>query len=207
MIMCAKQRLHQGAESSFMTKGSLNQTIESQRFRLVPLNKWQAFRITYPWTKDSEFISSYSGSGHSRKRWRWYREMTRPNGRKKFAFAIIPHGETKPIGIHNFVLSTYRSCFLAVSIADRSWWGKGVVQEVRTRLIDHVFEHTDTERLHAQVMSRNFPSIFNYRKHGFTHVGTLHRVKIDAATGEIHDALLFEMFRDEWMARKAETDE
>lgn len=185
---------------------ALRASVESERFRLVPLGHWGAFQLTWPWTKDSAFMTSYWGSGEPLSAWKWYRQMIRPNNRTKFVHAIVPHGETKPIGAHSIAMRPYRSCFLAVGIHDRGWWGKGVVQEVRTRIIDHVFEHSDVERLHAQVMARNFPSIFNYRKLGFAHVGTLHRLRQDKATGEVQDMLIFEMFREEWMARKAPAD-
>ena len=66
-----------------------------------------------------------------------------------------------------------------------------------------MFEHSDVERLYAQVVARNFPSIFNYRKLGFAHVGTLHRCRIDKANGQVQDMLIFEMFREQWMARDA----
>ncbi|MEP2944078.1 MAG: GNAT family protein [Hyphomicrobiales bacterium] len=189
-----------------MSKTGLKAPFESERFRLVPLNKWQAFRLTHPWTSDSAFMSDYAGSGESVSRWRWYRRMLRPNNKNKFCHAIIPHGETKPIGVHNIVIHPYKSCLLAVGIPDRDWWGKGVVHEVRGRVIEHVFEHSDVDRIYSQVNARNFPSIFNYRKHGFTYVGTMHRVKQDKVTGAIHDILIFEMFREEWMEKKAKAN-
>lgn len=187
-----------------MAVSEMRRPIESKRFRLLPLSRWQAFRLTYGWTKDSAFMSSYCGSGEHRSHWKWYREMIRPNNRTKFAHAIVPRGETKPIGVHFAAMRGYRSCMLAVGIHDRNWWGKEVVQETRSRIIDHIFEHTDVERLYAHVTARNFPSIFNYRKLGFTQVGTLHRCRLDKATGEVRDELIFEMFRDQWNAGKAD---
>jgi len=183
---------------------ALRERIESERFDLVPLNRWQAFRLTYPWTRDIEFVTSFTGSGATRSLRGWYREMIRANKRKRFIHAIVPRGGSVPIGIHTMSMYGYRSCRLGIGIQDRSWWGKGVVQEVRARLIDHIFEHSDVERLHAEVVGRNLPSVFNYQKLGFAHVGTMHRSKSDPVTGQVHDMLIFEMFRDEWMRRKAE---
>ena len=187
-----------------MGLAELQAPIESERFRLVPLGRWQAFRLTYGWTKDSAFMSSYCGSGERRSAWKWYREMIRPNNRTKFVHAIVPRGQREPIGVHIVAMRPYRSCLLAVGLHDRDWWGRSVVQEVRTRVIDHIFEHSDVERLYGQVMARNFSSIFNYRQLGFAHVGTLHRLRLDKATGEVQDMLIFEMFREQWMARKAD---
>ncbi len=189
-----------------MGRSALAAVIESERFRLEPRGRFRVFRDTYPWCRDSAFMSSYSGSGEHRSPWKWYREMIRPNNRTKFAHAIVPRGGTKPIGYHFSIIRPYRTCFLAIGIQDRAWWGKGVVQEVRGRIVDHIFDHSDVERLQAQVVARNFPSVFNYRKFGFSHVGTLHRCRRDAVTGEVHDMLIFEMLRDEWLARRGDAD-
>lgn len=189
-----------------MGLAELRAPIESERFRLVPLGRWRAFRLTYSWTKDSSFMSSYCGSGERRSPWKWYREMVRPNNRTKFVHAIVPHGQTRPIGVHMMVMRPPKSCSLAVGIHSRDWWGRGVVQEVRSRIIEHIFDHSDVERLHTLVMARNFPSVFNSRKLGFIHVGTLHRARLDKATGEVQDLLLFEMFREQWMAGKGLAD-
>ncbi len=151
-------------------------------------------------------MSSYCGSGEARSPWKWYREMIRPNNRTRFVHAIVPHGETTPIGAHLIAMRPHRSCLLAVGVHDRDWWGKDVVREVRIRVMDHVLAHSEVDRFYAQVMARNFPSIFNYRRLGFTHVGTLHRLRLDKATGELQDMLIFEMFREEWMAGKASAD-
>lgn len=189
-----------------MGVAELRKPVDSERFHLVPLGRRDAFRLTYRWTRDSAFMSSYCGSGEPRSPLKWYREMIRPNRHTKFVHAIIPHGQAEPIGVHTIALRPYRSCFLAVGIHDRGWWGKGVVQEARRRIIDHVFAHSEVERLSGQVVARNFSSIFNYQTLGFSHVGTLHRVRLDKATGEVQDMLIFEMFRDEWMARRAPAD-
>ncbi|MBL8578056.1 MAG: GNAT family N-acetyltransferase [Mesorhizobium sp.] len=178
--------------------------IETERFDLVPLNVWQAFRLTYPWTRDTEFITSFSGSGAPRSRWRWFREMVRPKKRKRFVHAIVPRGQTVAIGIHIMSLSGYRSCRFGIGIHDRSWRRKGVAREVRTRMIDHLFENSGVERLYAEVAASNLPSVFNCQKLGFANVGTLHRAQCDPATGQVHDMLIFEMFREEWVRRKAE---
>ena len=187
-----------------MGREALRTRIESERFLLVPLNRWQAFRLTYPWTRDTEFISSFTGSGAPRSPRNWYREMVRPNSRTRFVHAIVPRGESAPIGIHTMTLHGYKSCRLGIGIQDRNWWGKDVVREVRTRLINHIFERSDVQRLDAQVAGRNLPSVFNYQRLGFSHVGTMHRTKHDPATGQVHDMLIFEMLRDDWMRRKVE---
>jgi len=181
-----------------MSLKELRAPVLTDRFRLEPVSRWRAFRLSYGWTKDTELIRSYTGSAAPRSPWKWYREMTRPNNRTKFAHAIIPHGQDDPIGLHFTEIKPYRSAYLAIVISDRSWWGSQAVQEVRRSMIPHLFANAPVDRLAGYIRARNFSSIFNYQKLGFRHVGTLHRIKQDPVSGEVHDMLIFELFRDEW---------
>jgi RimJ/RimL family protein N-acetyltransferase len=180
--------------------------IETERFMLRPLGRWEAFRLSYPWTKDAELMRSFSRSGRPRTRRQWYREMARPDNRKRFSFAIVPKGETACIGMHMIRLQGYRSAMLSVVIEDRAWWGRGVVREVRSRLIDHFMAVGAIERFWGQVTARNLPSIFNYQTLGFDHVGTLHRAAYDPETGEVYDLLIFELMSVNWKPAAAVAD-
>ena len=186
-------------------KGLLD-PFSTERFRIEALGRWRTFQQSYAWTKDPELIRSYSGSGAPRTRWQWYKEMLRPNERTKFVHAIRPLQCDAPIGLHLIEFRPYRTAYFGVVIHDRAWWGKGAVEEVRRGLIDRVLEHAPVDRFCAHVHARNFASVFNYRKLGFRHVGTLHRAKADPESGEIHDTLIFELFREEWLARKEAPD-
>jgi RimJ/RimL family protein N-acetyltransferase len=185
-----------------MANTPLAQTLETERFLLDPVSRLTAFAISYPWTKDPELIGDFTSSSAPRTRRKWYREMTRPNNRTKFCHAIYPKGNSKPIGMHMTALRNHRSAQTSIAIHDRTWWGKGAVEEVRTRIIDHFFEHGPVDRFWAAVKARNLPSVFNYRKLGYRHVGTLHRSQSDPVTGEIFDMVLFELFREDWDQRR-----
>lgn len=180
--------------------------VATERFVLEPLGPWRAFRLSFPWTRDAELMRTYTQSSARRSAWKWFREMARPNGRTRFAHAIRPHGAEAPIGIHFVRIKPHRSAYLSVIVADRAWWGKRVVEEVRAALIDHILAHAPVDRISAQVEARNFPSVFNYRKLGFAHVGTLHRAKADPATGEVYDLLIFELMRENWKKSGEGTD-
>ena len=185
-----------------MTVKALNTAIATERFTLEPLGRWRALQASYHWTNDAEIIRNYSGSAAPRSRWRWYRQMVRPNKRTKFAHAIIPHGQKEPIGLHFVHIRPYRSAYLGIALHDRSWWGKDAAFEVRKCMINHFLQNAPVDRFCGYVNARNFASVFNYRKLGFTHVGTLHRVTADPVSGDVHDMLIFEMFRKDWEARE-----
>ena len=136
------------------------------------------------------------------KPWRWFRKRTWANGKTKFSHAIRVREDGKPIGMHVVFLYPYRSAQLMVVVSDRAWWGKKVVEEVRRALIDHLFEAGVVDRICCEVSPRNMPSVFNYQKLGFTHVGTQHNAKCDPTTGKTSDVLVFELLRDDWTARR-----
>jgi RimJ/RimL family protein N-acetyltransferase len=120
------------------------------------------------------------------------------NGRSKFSHAIIPKGGGKPIGIHGMTLQKHRSATMVVAVHDREWWGKKAVAEVRSAVIDHAFEKGVVDRFCCTVNARNAASVFNYKKLGFRHVGTLHEAQCDPVSGELFDMLIFELLRVDW---------
>ncbi len=86
--------------------------------------------------------------------------------------AVLARGTSHP---NNAASEPYKTAYLTIVIQDRAWWGKGAVLEIRQKVFDHVIEHCDVEKSSGFVNSRNFPSIFNYKKLGFKHVGTMQR--------------------------------
>ncbi len=177
---------------------SLSDTLHTPRFSLVPLGRWKAFRLSYKWTRDPELMLNLTRSSAPRSGWKWYRQMWSPNQRTKFCHAIIPAGTTTPIGMHAIRLSGYRSAIMYIAIHDRDWWEKGVVLEVRAKIMNHFFRNGNIERYYAEVNARNIASLFNYGKLGFKHIGTLHQANQDPVTKEVFDVCMFELFRTDW---------
>jgi RimJ/RimL family protein N-acetyltransferase len=177
--------------------------LETERFILKPLGRFEAYRIgRRNWNHDPEIMRNLVHSAKPLDPWRWLRKMVWVNGRSKFSHAIVPRDGGEPIGIHGLTLQKYRSATLVVAVHDRNWWGKKVVAEVRQAVIDHAFEREVVDRLCSTVTARNTASVFNYRKLGFKHVGTLHRAQRDPVSGEVFDTLIFEMLRSDWEKRR-----
>lgn len=175
--------------------------LRTERFLLQPLGRLAAYRWSYPASQDPAIMLGYSGSAVRRTRWRWFREMIRPDGRSKFVYGIVDAASQQRVGIHSVILRPHRTAVLGVVLPDRSWWGSAVVEEVRSRLIDHILEHQVADRFIGQVQARNFPSVFNYRKLGFAHVGTFHRMRWDPVSGSANDVLVFELLSENWRGR------
>ena len=184
----------------------LLEVLETERFSLRPLSRIGAFRMSYRhWNGDAEIMRNLVHSAVPMKPWRWLRKMVWVNGRTKFSHAIVPKDGGPPIGMHVVTLQKYRTAALTVVIHDRTWWGKKVVAEVRGDVIDYVFGKDVVDRFCCVVAARNMSSVFNYKKLGFTHVGTLHRAQCDPVSGEVFDTLIFELMRADWEKQRKQT--
>lgn len=186
-----------------MSKHPMLQPLTTERFALTPLTRWGSFRLSYVWNDDPEIMRNMFYSPVPIKPFTWYRKKVWANGRNKFSHAITDVKGGKPIGMHLVRLVPHRSANLAVVVHDRAWWGKKVVEEVRSAVIDHLFENRVVDRICSEVSARNMPSVFNYRKLGFDHAGTLHKAKCDPTTGITSDVLIFELLREAWDARRS----
>ncbi len=177
----------------------MRQALETERFILKPLGRVEAYRIGRGnWNHDQEMMRNLIYSAEPLNPWRWMRKMVWVNGRSKFSHAILPKSGGQPIGIHGVTLQRHRSAAMVVAIHDREWWGQKVVAEIRRAVIDHAFECRVTDRFCCSVNARNVASIFNYKKLGFNHVGTLHKAQFDPVSGELFDTLIFELLRGDW---------
>ena len=177
---------------------SLLQTLETERFKLVPVGLLQALRITNSWRSDPDILAGIYYSSKPRSLLRWIRSGPVPDNASRFVFAIVPKGSEKPIGAFCIRFRGYRSAYDIIALHDRNWWRKGVGQEVRAKLMNHFFKHGDIERYFGSADARNIASVTCFRRLGFDHIGTWHRHRQNPVTGEIIDIAQFEIFRDAW---------
>lgn len=180
--------------------------LETERFILKPLGRFEAYRIGRTnWNHDPEIMRNLIHSPRPLDPWRWLKKMVWVNGRSKFSYAIVPKEGGAAIGIHGITLQKHRSAVLVVAVHDRQWWGRKVVAEVRRAIIDHAFEKQVIDRICCTVQARNTASVFNYKKLGFKHVGTLHQAQCDPVSGELFDTLIFELLRADWEKQRKMT--
>lgn len=83
----------------------------------------------------------------------------------------------------------------------RTVWGRGYLREVLPALLDHAFDELALHRIEADVDPRNAPSIRLLERMGFKREGYL-RERYQLG-GEVQDAVLFGLLKDEWRSRSA----
>ncbi|HEX7076226.1 MAG TPA: GNAT family protein [Hyphomicrobiaceae bacterium] len=178
--------------------------LETSRFQISSLTPLQALWHTYPWTFDSEVMHSFGLPAGTWTRRSWYRRFRKSNNRRKFVLGIRAKHDNELIGLEIANVNSAGVAALSVLIGHRDWWGKGVVQEVRSAVIDFLFDQVGCSRVWGTPSSRNFPSIFNYQKLGFTCEGILRQHGLDPATKQHVDFVIFSMLRRDWKRKCGE---
>jgi [ribosomal protein S5]-alanine N-acetyltransferase len=175
--------------------------LETERFVLKSLTRSELARISFPWTEDPAVMEPLElrAGGWTPRDWR--RQVLKPNNRDKFAFGIVDRISGATIGYESTHISKTNVALLGVAIGERHWWGKGVVVESRSAILDFLFGERDCARAWGIVGARNLPSISNYLMLGFQHEGTLrgHFGRSDLPRG---DGMVFGILREEWLNRR-----
>jgi len=115
------------------------------------------------------------------------------------SLGIFCRASTKHIGFMTIKQSSSLVTQTNTIIGDKSFWGKGVVLEVRGAIINSIFEHTDSIKVIGKVDARNFASIYNYRAQQFKVEG-IRRQQLKAPDGSRRDQVLFGLLKHEWKA-------
>lgn len=120
------------------------------------------------------------------------------DNRTKFHLGIFEKAKSKQIGFYAIFLNpTSKVASSNVVIGDKTWWGQGVVQEVRGHMLHFIFGELGANKLKGEISGRNIPSIFNYQVQGFTLEGTLRQEALSPG-GEYVDKLIFGLLKSEW---------
>ncbi len=90
----------------------------------------------------------------------------------------------------------------AVVIGDRNWWGKNVVVEARSALLDFIFNELGAVKVTGRPHSSNYSSIWNYKAMGFKNEAVLRQQLRSIEPGDKRlDQLIFGILKEEWRAQ------
>lgn len=118
-----------------------------------------------------------------------------------FLFWIFSQEDREtPIGFAQlFQTRIHQLAQTSICLGDKEWWGKGVIGESRSAVLDFAFRKLGIEKVFGHCQKPNSAALYNYHAEGWTHEAILrghHRVGKDRV-----DLIQFAMFRDEWMRR------
>jgi RimJ/RimL family protein N-acetyltransferase len=133
----------------------------------------------------------------------WYeRAMTRHDARTALQFVIVEQAAQRVAGTCLLFNPVEESRRAEVGyVLGRRDWGRGLMGEALTLLLDLAFGPLQLRRLEAEVDPRNTASNRLALRLGFTREGTLRRRWL--TKGEEKDTHIYGLLVDEWQARRA----
>lgn len=179
----------------------LVQTVQTDRFELASCTWLQTFELTVPLADDPEALNALMYDRTSYSRFQWAIRLSIPNGHSVFVHSITPKDSQDAIGFHVIGLSRDGTATLTIALTDKAWWGRGVFEEVRIGLMNHFSRSPKVVRFSGRVLSRNFSSVYNYKKLGFRFIGYDQKVWRSPLTGELLDSMYFEFMAEDWRAK------
>jgi RimJ/RimL family protein N-acetyltransferase len=155
------------------------------------------------WTHDQEIMAGVNSSPTEMTIEDMHKYVDRFDNRNSFHFGIFDkNAGNKMVGF--FVIYRDRRHNLAqtnVVIGNKDYWGKAVVLETRSAVLDFLFDTVKVGKIWGNPMVRNIRSVFNYKAQGFVAEGVLRRHRIDP-DGKRVDQVMFGLLPEDWAAQK-----
>ena len=123
------------------------------------------------------------------------------NNKGRFALVITERRSKTPIGVFKIYIEHADSQGMtSVLIGNKEYWGKGIVLEIRERVLNFLFSAFRLNKVCGYVRGRNFPALFNYQKQHFIKEG-VRKQHVRNKEGGFDDVVEFAMMRDDWLKR------
>lgn len=123
------------------------------------------------------------------------------NNKGRFALVITERSSGTPIGIFKIYIEHPNSQGMtSVLIGNKEYWGKGIVLEIRERVLNFLFSAFRLNKVCGYVRGRNFPALFNYQKQHFIKEG-VRKQHVRNTEGGFDDVVEFAMMREDWIKR------
>lgn len=155
------------------------------------------------WTHDQEIMAGVNSSPTSMTLEDMHKYVDRFDNRNSFHFGIFDkHADNRLIGF--YVIYRDRRHNLAqtnVVIGNKDYWGKQVVLETRSAVLDFLFDVVKVGKIWGNPMVRNIRSVFNYKAQGFVAEGVLRRHRIDPDGNRV-DQVMFGLLPEDWARQK-----
>jgi len=151
------------------------------------------------WTHDQEIMAGVNSAPTQMTIEDMHKYVDRFDNRNSFHFGIFDkNAGNRMIGF--YVIYRDRRHNLAqtnVVIGDKNYWGKAVVLETRSAVLDFLFDVVKVGKIWGNPMVRNIRSVFNYKAQGFVAEGVLRRHRVDP-DGKRVDQVMFGLLPEDW---------
>ncbi len=175
--------------------------LETKRFTVRSLTGADATDTYISWWNDAEVQEGLGATPRGWGKQEAQRHIARFNNARTFHLGIFCKEDDLAIGFIAVFVEQPGIVKTNSVIGDKSFWGQGVVLEVRSRVLQFAFEELEAVKVIGQVDGRNFSSIYNYKAQGFKTEGVL-RQQLPNPDGSRHDQVLFGLLKQEWLDRE-----
>ena len=176
--------------------------LETERFIVRTMTREDVTEDFLTWLADPEVMLGLNLPRTRLSRPQAVRYVLKHDNRTKFCLAICLRSDARQIGFFTVRCDSRHQCAeTSVVVGDRNYWGKNVVVETRTALLNFLFDKMDMHKVLGRPHGRNFSSIFNYKVLGFHCEAILREQMLSIEDDKRLDQLIFGILRDEWHAR------
>jgi ribosomal-protein-alanine N-acetyltransferase len=181
--------------------------LETPRFIVRSMTREDVTDTFIGWLADPEVMLGLNLPRRRLSRSQAVRWVLGFDNRVRFCLGLHVRRDGPQIGFFTVDCDLKNRCGeTSVVIGDRSFWGRNVVIETRSSLLDFLFEEMDLHKVTGKPHGRNFASIYNYKALGFTCEAVLREQLCSIQDGTRLDQLIFGMLRSAWRARRGDLE-
>ena len=173
--------------------------LETKRLALRSLRPSDASERWIRWLKDPEVMTPLNAPIRNWTVQQLMAHIATADNNERYLIGIFDRESQIQIGLYMIDIDLFhRRANFNVAIGERSWWGKGVVNETRAALLDEFFDKRGVEKATGMPLARNFPAVFNYKAQGWRHEATLRAHSVSASDNSRLDQYEFGLTSTEW---------
>lgn len=144
--------------------------------------------VPYPYTtKDGEWYLNHTIEKWNKKEKEDYTFLIELKSEKKLIGAI---------GLHK--ISKQNGTAETGSWINENYWKKGYMTEAKIAANDFAFNELGLRKLFSPIFSTNKASIATQKRMGYVKEGLLKQQIVCRATGQIHDEVIYSLFKETW---------
>lgn len=175
--------------------------LKTRRFALRSLKPADASQRWIGWLKDPDVMGPLNAPLRAWTAQELMAHIAHADNNERYLIGIFDLASDVQIGLFMVDVDPFhRRANFNIVIGEKSWWGKGVVNETRGALLDEFFDNRGIEKATGMPFARNFPAVFNYKAQGWRHEGTLRGHCLSTAGGSRLDQYQFGLTKNEWRA-------
>jgi RimJ/RimL family protein N-acetyltransferase len=176
--------------------------LTTERFLIRSMTREDATEELIGWLADPDVATGMNMPAKRMTRVQAVNWVLHQDNLRDFRLLVVDRESGTGIGFFTIsVEPAQKTAETAVVIGDQTRWGQNIVVEVRTALLEFLFDTMGMHKVIGRPHGRNVSSIFNYKALGFTCEAVLREQMRAVDGGGRLDQLIFGLLASEWRAR------